>query len=322
MSCFQKRPLSILRCATGEAKGATAGYGHPGPDEAGGTACAGAGAQPGPKGEHRFSLSRRPGSPRKSSASGETCDPSHQGEPSGERGRLFSRTNRPSRIRRQVRGPRRTRQCQPHFYCCASDSRESPWLMVRQGVSNSPRGRTQGLEGVLGPPAPRPHQLEKRGRGVSKACRPRPSKWPRIRRSLTPLRPRGRRPPGHPSRGSECRGGAVTHPLPPNSFRAKLGGAEIGGKYPESISRLLRESRGRHRLPVPFSPDFSGPECLSVCLECVLSLRSLSGSNYWPGWEHRALSPEQCSRTCALARADARPPFQVGAQGPLAPLRR
>lgn len=58
----------------------------------------------------------------------------------------------------------------------------------------------------------------------------------------------------------------MTHPLPPNSFRAKLGGAEIGGKYPESISLLLRESRGRHRLPVPFSPDFSGQECLSVGL--------------------------------------------------------
>ncbi|XDB63601.1 hypothetical protein ABFV05_017217 [Capra hircus] len=68
---------------------------------------------------------------------------------------------------------------------------------------------------------------------------------PGVRRSLTPLRPRGRRPPGHRSRGSECRGGAVTHPLPPNSFRAKLGGAEIGGKYPVSISRLLRERRGQ-----------------------------------------------------------------------------
>ena len=41
-------PLSILRCATGEAKGATAGYDHPGPDETGGTANAGAGAQPRP----------------------------------------------------------------------------------------------------------------------------------------------------------------------------------------------------------------------------------------------------------------------------------
>lgn len=276
---------------------------------------------PGRPGEHRFSLSRRPGSPPKSSPSGETCDPSHQGEPSGERGRLLSLTNRPSRIRRQVRGPRRTRQCQPHFYCCASDSRESPWLMVRQGVSNSPRGRTQGLEGVLGPPAPRPHQLEKRGRGVSRPAGPARQSGPGIRRSLTPLRPRGRRPTGHPSRGSECRGGAVTHPLPPNSFRAKLGGAEIGGKYPESISRLLRESRGRHRLPVPSSPDsFSRDKSvcrsvLSAFFPCVRFPAPTIGPVGSAG-----LSPERCSRTCALARADARPPFQVGAQGPLAPL--
>lgn len=85
------------------------------------------------------------------------------------------------------------------------------------------------------------------------------------------------------------------------------------------------EDRELHRLPVPFSPDsFSRDKsvCLSVCVECVLSLRSLSGSNYWPGWERRTLPGAVLTnvRTRAHSRSPTFPSKGPGSLGTAAPL--
>ena len=284
---------------------------------------------PGRPGEPRFFLSRRPGSPP---------SPLPLGKPA-------TRTTRGSRRASEDDSSRLQTALQGYAARCAVHAgRDSAnliftaarvtlgtrraWCATRRlEQSSGPGAKTRGSPGT---PVPRPHQLEKRGRGASRPAGPARQSGPRVRRSLTPLRPRGRRPPGHRSRGSECRGGAVTHPLPSNSFCSKLGGAEIGGKYPESVSGLLRERRGQAK--TGNSTGFRSPLAPTPFLGTRVSVCRSVLSAFFPCVRFPAptigrvgsagLSPEQCSRTCALERTDARPPFQVRAQGPLAPLRR
>lgn len=205
------------------------GMATPGPTKPEGRQMLGRAPSPGRPGEHRFSLSRRPGSPP---------SPLPLGKPATRttRGSRRASEDDSSRLQTALRGY--------GARCAVHAGRDSANLIftaarvtlgTRRGwcatrrleQSSGPGAKTRGSPGT---PVPRPHQLEKRGRGASRPAGPARQSGPRVRRSLTPLRPRGRRPPGHRSRGSECRGGAVTHPLPSNSFRAKLGGAEIGGK--------------------------------------------------------------------------------------------
>lgn len=216
----------------------------PGPKKPQGRHMLGRVPSPGRPGEHRFSLTRRPGSPP---------SPLPLGKPAtwATRGSRRASEDDSSRLQTALQGY--ASRCAVHagrgranlIFTAARVTlgTRRGWCATRRlEQSSGPGAKTRGSPGT---PAPRPHQLEKRGRGASRPAGPSRQSGPGVRRSLTLLRPRGRRPPGHRSRGSECRGGAVTHPLPPNCFRAKLGGAEIGGKYPVSISRLLRERRGQ-----------------------------------------------------------------------------
>lgn len=117
-----------------------------------------------------------------------------------------------------------------------------------------------GFRGGLRIPALWPHQLEDRSLrlwpgGLSLQSDP------GIRRGFTLHGTRGRRSPGHRSRGPEfqgpeCWGGAVAHPLPPNSFGAKPGGAEGGGNA-ASKARVCFVRVGDQRRRGP--PQASGP---------------------------------------------------------------
>lgn len=162
---------------------------------------------------------------------------------------------------------RRTRQRQPRFYCCANDSGESPCLHVR---ANSPLPQERGSEGLLGPGLPSLINL-RRGRCVRWPGGPADQSGPEIHPGLTAGGPPFQGPGAW---GLKCWGGAVAHPLPPNSFTAKVGGAESRGECRVKLPSASRESGTSDdedhsglrppSAPGSFSPDRRGGLLVSL----------------------------------------------------------
>lgn len=242
----------------------------PGPKKPQGRHMLGRVPSPGRPGEHRFSLTRRPGSPQVLCLWGNL----RPGPPGGAVGR--ARTT-PSRLQTALQGY--ASRCAVHagrgranlIFTAARVTlgTRRGWCATRRlEQSSGPGAKTRGSPGT---PAPRPHQLEKRGRGASRGLPASRQSGPGVRRSLTLLRPRGRRPPGR-SRGSECRGrggdARFLRIVSAQSWAAPRSAGNAQYQSPVCCEAPgTSEDREFHRLPVPLADSFfAGQECLSVGL--------------------------------------------------------